>query len=362
MVAMGACSASAARSVAKARNNRVMKKRFVAIILTMLGVAFAQTELQPRPDSVLERARRGDDSALSEMEKSGDIADLKTLLHDPDYADHGYTRLPLAKLGDREALQYFACRGLDDASVQDMDRIGGEFEIEVYRHLLDSDEAFLANIPKKDKDSDALITLPSSTVLFLLPKLLPNAKIPSPARLDVQAGKDGEFKSRWRAWIDSHESELRQLKPTAEGINFDQHFCSDVYDPTAMNRRLQAIGGQGAIDCNRAPNGGSLSGISSCIKASFARKRAFYVRQDLGGVDSGVAVGLAGDDRGNVFAVAYDDAGVSTTALGDKAELFDNNHTVVVPCPKPIHFRPSQSWNGLTCVANPGNDLLSPRG
>jgi hypothetical protein len=40
--------------------------------------------------------------------------------------------------------------------------------------------------------------------------------------------------------------------------------------------------------------------------------------------------------------------------LRDKAELFDNNHTVVVACPKAIHFRQSQSWGGLTCIINPG--------
>ncbi len=339
-----------------------MKTGLTVIVLAMLGIAFAQNAPPAPRGSLLQLARKGDDSALYEMEQSGDIQDLQALLHDPDYSAKTAARIFLAKMGDHEALQYFACRSLDNWSAldQDLDQIGGEFRIELYRRLLDSsDQTFFANIRKEDRSSDELLTPPSSIVLLRLPALLPDAGIPKPAPLDIQAGRDKEFKSRWREWIDSHQSELQQLKPTAEGISFDPHSCSNIYDPTAMNRRLQTISGAGGVDC-RAPAAGDAGAVSNCIRTSFAKKRPFYVRQDLYGTDSGVAVGLAGDGKGNAYAVAYDDTGVSTTGLGEKVELFDNKHTAVVSCPKPIRFRLSMSWNGLTCLTKKGNLLLSP--
>ncbi|MGA2745077.1 MAG: hypothetical protein ABSE44_10335 [Candidatus Sulfotelmatobacter sp.] len=337
-----------------------MKTKFATIVIAMLSVTFSQTGKPVTQNSLLDRARKGDDSAMSQMEKSGDVQDLQSLLHDPDYAGKISARLLLAKMGDHEALQCFACRGIMENTYNQLpnglDYIGGGFTIELYRQLLDSDPKFITNIPK-DNSSDELITLPSSLVLFTLPTLLPNAGIPSPPPLDVQARKDGEFKARWRTWIDSHQSELQKLKPTAEGISFEQHSCSDIYDPDAMKRRLQALSEHGGIDC-QASAAGDADTVSNCIRTSFAKRRAFYVRQDLYG---NVEVGLAGDSKGNVYAVAYDDAGVSTTGLGKEIELFDNKHTIVVPCPKPIHFRPSISWNGLTCLAQGDNRLLSPK-
>jgi hypothetical protein len=329
-------------------------------VFALLEAVFAQGQ-QGAQDSLLDRARKGDSSALSEMEQSGDAQDLRTLLHDPGYAGKMSARIYLAKMGDREALQYFACRVLNNMSVEDLDQIGGGFEIALYRKLLDSDQTFFSRNPNMGNASDALITPPSSRVLFLLPKLLPSAGIASPAPLDVQAGKDGAFKAKWREWIDSHNSELQQLSPTTEGIRLDQHACSEIYDPTAMKRRLQIISGQGAIDCNRESGGGGPSAMSRCIKSSFKNKRAFHVEQDLDGIDSGLAVGLAANAEGDTYMVGYDDAGVNTTGLGNHAEVFDNGHIVVVLCPRPTEFRPAENWTGLTCLTQRGNLLLSPK-
>jgi hypothetical protein len=83
-----------------------METRILSIALGMLGVAIGVMGQQVSQDPLLDRARRGDDSALSQMQQSGDLQGLQSLLHDPDYAGEISARLLLAKLGDREALQY----------------------------------------------------------------------------------------------------------------------------------------------------------------------------------------------------------------------------------------------------------------
>ena len=89
-----------------------MKAEFVLILFTLPSAVLAQTRQPPKPDSLLYRTRKGDDSALSEMEKSSDVQDLQTLLHAPNSSGKSATPIFLAKMGDHEALQYFACQSL----------------------------------------------------------------------------------------------------------------------------------------------------------------------------------------------------------------------------------------------------------
>jgi len=220
-----------------------MKTGRVALTIALQALAFAQTAPQA---SLLERARKGDKLALSQMEESGDVRDLRSLLHDPNYAGKISVRLSLSRMGDREALQYFACGSLakdmsqiDDLMRQDLDHVGGDFTIEVYRHLLDSDPRFLPQIQRimeqmKERGGDAFPTLPSVSAIYKLSKLVPDSSIPELKPLDIQAhpGIEEEFKSKWRTWIDSHQLELQKLKPTAKEIHFDSSYCSEFKDTT----------------------------------------------------------------------------------------------------------------------------------
>lgn len=312
--------------------------KFILLLLTMLGPAIAQTGQAP---------------VTTPQDKSP-------------------SRLALARMGNREALQYFACRSLTDNLFEmenlmrkSLDSIGGDFAIEIYRQLLDSDERFLPQIRemRRNPAEDALPRLPGISVLFHLSRLLPDAGIPSSPLLDheVDPNQDFGLRAKWRTWLDAHKEEIQKLTPTADGISFDPHSCSEVYDGSAMDRRLHAIAGENAVNCALKLDKGDSTAANSCIKRSFGKKRAFFVSHTLHDTDWDVAVGLASDGRGNIYAVAFDDAGVSTSGLGSNVELFDNKHIVVVRCPKPIQFRPSQSWNGLTCLNQPGNPLLSPR-
>ena len=134
-----------------------MKIGFVVLIFFNLCVALAQNKEQLPKDSLLERARGGDNSAVSQMQQNNDLQDLQALMRDPDYRGKARVRLSLAKLGDHDSLQFFACESLTDSGgssvfMRDvLGYIGGEFAIQVYSRLLDSDPRFLPAIEKNQK-------------------------------------------------------------------------------------------------------------------------------------------------------------------------------------------------------------------
>ncbi len=151
--------------------------------------------------------------------------------------DKDVAHLTLAKHGDHDALQHFACRALTsnmfdlEKLMTDFDQIGGDFTVQVYRRLLDSDQRFRPEIDRirKERGQDAVPKLPSISVLFHLPKILPGAHISAPEQLEyeVNPNQDLGFRAKWRNWIDSHSSELQKLKPTADGVDFGPQACSN---------------------------------------------------------------------------------------------------------------------------------------
>jgi hypothetical protein len=346
-----------------------MKLALLTLVSAILVTALAQALGQESPGSITERIHQGDTSAVLEIGQSGDpraVSLILPLLNDPDYVAKREVRLALAKLGERESLQYFACRSLNGSVRkievlidEDLDYIGGEFTIEIYRQLLDSDQRFLPDMDRTDRKSDALLRLPSSTAMLKLSKLVPDAEIPNPSRLAVQAGRDSDTKKKWSTWIDEHKAGLQKLMPTAEGIVFDSNYCSDFTNATAMDRRLRTITGEGATNCGHVEGDTKSGAADKCVRNTFTRGKPFMVRYEVYQADEDISVGVASDGQGGVYAVAFDDAGVSTRGLGDKVELFDDRHTVVVPCPKPVVFRQSVA-KGLTCLSQSGNSLLSP--
>jgi hypothetical protein len=88
----------------KGRKDSSNENGFVAIALALLGRVVADMGQQDYQSPLADRARRGDDSALSQMQQSGGLQGFQSLLRDPDCWE-GPCRLLLAKLGDREALQ-----------------------------------------------------------------------------------------------------------------------------------------------------------------------------------------------------------------------------------------------------------------
>src|SRR5579871_5415024 len=215
------------------RNKGVhMERSVIALALVIIGYAplWAQTKT-----ALLDRALRGDDTALVEMEKSGDIKDLRLLLHEPNYGAKSTVRLFLAKMGDQETLQYFACRALTTSLLnvrevveKDLNHIGGEFTVQVYRRWLDSDAESRPKAQELMKSEDSTPLIPSAWALIKLPSLVPSADLPKPTGAQIQPipmGGSEELKAKWRDWIDSHEQELQKLEPTAGATNFDAAVC-----------------------------------------------------------------------------------------------------------------------------------------
>ena len=290
------------------------------------------------------------------------------MTHDPDCQFNIMARVILAKRGDREALQFYACKSRTDRAEvmgallkEDLQRIGGDFAVEIYRRLLDdADQRFPIH---DDPSSDMLLTPFSDSVPSSLRKLLPDAPIPTLTPLQFQANSEARerVKSLWRLWIDTHQAELQQMKPTSEGIGFDADSCSGIVDISSLQRRLEAIAGPGGLVCGPASyDSDATLKTKKCVKRAFGSGKGFYAWYVLGGgVVYETAIGVAGDAKGNVFMLSFDDAGASHAGLGDDVEVVDNGNTVVARCPKPIRFGEGYSRN-LTCITQAGNIRLSP--
>jgi hypothetical protein len=344
-----------------------------SLVTTSWVLAPAQTvPQQQQPTSLIERACAGESAAQSELEENASSEDLKRMMHDTECWDNAGARLLLAKRGDPEALQFYACRSLTDKldvlwelTRSDLPQIGGEFTVEIYRQLLDSDQRFRADFDRVQSENSDMLMLPlSDGVLPALQKLAPGAPIPSLTPLQLQVNREAmeRIKSMWRSWIDSHPPELMQMKPTAEGVSFNSDACAGVSDLSTLERRLKEIAGDQALVCEPDPYDSSHSteATNKCVKKAFASGKAFYTWYVLGGsMVWNVAVAVAGDGTGNVYVVSFDDAGARRAGLGKEVQVFDAGATVVVKCPKPIKFREAFSGN-LTCIDTKGSISLSP--
>lgn len=227
-----------------------MKRALVGALLAMVSSSgFCQTPLSN--DELLNRARKGDVSAILQLGNQGGAPELVAMrnllgeLKDEPYLTP-YLRRALAKLGHRDSLQYVACdcltgnvHEMPELIKDDLDYVGGQFAIAVYRRLLDSDNHFQPQIDDAMKQGgDSWPALPSHLVLVKLHTLMPSAPIPETTVLDEQAHPERieGLKSTWRSWIDDHQPELSKLKPTAEGIRLDPKFCSRETTPLVLPR------------------------------------------------------------------------------------------------------------------------------
>jgi len=112
-------------------------------------------------------------------------------------------------------------------------------------------------------------------------------------------------------------------------------------DPShrVVSNRLKALAGgdsSQAIDCN-SPRPSGTTDDAGCAMNAFAAKKAFYVRYYQQGYDSFAFRGYAGDGAGNVYEMDYDSRPLMVTdSVPKEAQLFDDNHVLVIPCHKPV--------------------------
>lgn len=142
--------------------------------------------------------------------------------------------MALAKLGDVRAQQEVVChlRGkyatdIQNAALNELPYIGGWFAIHLYREFLTpaAQKKFHKAKPKPDENDIAWLE-PESWALMELPKVVPNPPLPpvNPGVVDPTRDRQNDKKT-WLNWINQHESLLRQLSPTGEGVDFSGGDC-----------------------------------------------------------------------------------------------------------------------------------------
>jgi len=129
--------------------------------------------------------------------------------------------------------------------------------------------------------------------------------------------------------------------------------------PDPMQREFFALAGLTAVDCGRVKISHDLSSASECAMNAFESKKAFVVRYDL---DSQIAIGLAGNFAGYIFAIIYDRMGWSDEGISWPSVRSTNHYLIITPCPRPVKLRKT-AGGGLTCfppVPNAKPNIMSP--
>ena len=129
-----------------------------------------------------------------------------------------------------------------------------------------------------------------------------------------------------------------------------------------LEKRLLILTADPPIDCGSVEIRQDAKPASECVKRAVSAKQAFIVRYYLQGIDSIVAVGLAGTKSGDVFAVEYDSMGWSPDGLSKRARLLDENHNVVKQCPTPVRLTetPSHRLNCFRADPKAKGNIMSP--
>ncbi len=104
-----------------------------------------------------------------------------------------------------------------------------------------------------------------------------------------------------------------------------------------LDHALQKQAGSGAKNCGRVCINADSEAASECVLRQFRNRHSFYVRYDLWGVDSEVALGLAGNSD-HVVAFSFDSFGTSREGSPQSASFLSDNHVVAVPCPTPVEL------------------------
>lgn len=139
---------------------------------------------------------------------------------------------PVSQISDtRDKLQAVLCetRSPDPNVVglairNKLPQIGGWFSIHTLLLASDEDAAFQRNLKKHRGDADLSFELPSETVLRVLPRVLPQADIPKSPYGNSDRAK---LIQDWKEWVSVHESALKELQPTGDGVDFSDGACKN---------------------------------------------------------------------------------------------------------------------------------------
>lgn len=203
-----------------------------------------------QPDAAAALKKRilaGDIDAIDEAARSGNkefIPALKKVVGRRKY--HGsittspveQARAALAKLGDPYALQTYWCGAIAedlDPAVAPLASIGGWFAFHAIERIFDgvgAAEFERAARNPANAGSDVLHYDPRIWGVQVLSELVSNppAGVPASPLHGGVLGRGDEWANYieiWRDWIRSHESELRTLQPSGEGVEFTAEACKN---------------------------------------------------------------------------------------------------------------------------------------
>jgi hypothetical protein len=117
-------------------------------------------------------------------------------------------------------------------------------------------------------------------------------------------------------------------------------------------KSLASRGGTEAIHCSNGNATERSESATECALKAFADRRPFYVRYYVHDLESFSYTGFAGNADGSVYAVVYSSRHIGGTGeLGKEWQLLDGDHTLVIPCPKPITL--NRVGNGTLTCAHP---------
>lgn len=142
-------------------------------------------------------------------------------------------------------------------------------------------------------------------------------------------------------------------------------------DPTIrlIVDRLRGIASRGpgeALDCGNSSSTDRTATLSDCAIRAFQNRRPFYFRYSYSApfLDHSYAprisyssFGFAGNADGNVSEVVYDIRGLPTIGLRKGAQLYDDDHIMVVPCARSATL--TKSEGGMLACAEVANERES---
>ena len=131
----------------------------------------------------------------------------------------------------------------------------------------------------------------------------------------------------WWYYVD-----LLGIKSSASAIY--EHWMGDILD-----RDLRKRAGLGALNCGRVGIHGDPKAANSCALVALESGRGFYVRYDLQGLDSKIALGIKARATNEAYSLKYDSWGWSNEGLKPSETLIEGHHILLTPCPKPVRLR-----------------------
>jgi hypothetical protein len=203
---------------------------FIACLLVH-SRALGHSQETVRERQMDQRIRAGEVQAVTEAGTSGNrayVSALKSVLKNRKHPvnTRERARLALARLGESYQMQEFWCGAIAEDPNPDVGAlldVGGWFMFQAIQKIFDGvgEREFRRGVQKTP--SDVMYEAPKYLVVQFLPLVIQDPPIGVP-RGDEKIER---FVQVWREWIRSHDSELRTLQPTGEGVDFSAEACKN---------------------------------------------------------------------------------------------------------------------------------------